>query len=197
MESAVGDTSFGVRATLVEVIRALEAEGIAHAFIGALPVLAWGRVRATTDLDLVVMVADDDWHRLREALTGLGITQRRQVGPSDRADSLPDIAVLYSAGDPGVRIDLFIAKTDFERVVVGTAREAPVFGALVRLARPEASIVYKLLAYRPREIDDVESIFESRRVAGENLDWTFLEDWSEAWGISERLERYRATYGPS
>ena len=188
------ETSFEVRATLFTIIGVLTEERIAHAFIGALPVLAWGRVRATTDIDLVVIVADDDWPRLRTALARHGIVQRRQVGPADRTDALPDIAVLYSAGDLPVRLDLYIAKTDFERAVVETARRASVLGETICLARPEASIIYKLLAQRPRDIDDVDSIFEARRVAGERLDWEFLEQWAEAWGIRDRLAPYQAKY---
>jgi hypothetical protein len=64
----------------------------------------------------------------------------------------------------------------------------------VRLARPEASIVYKLLAARPRDVDDVEGIFEARAAARDVLDWTFLDRWTDAWGITDRLEPYRCRF---
>jgi hypothetical protein len=195
-EPPVPETSLQIRATLFELIRVLSDEHVAHAFIGALPVLAWGRVRATTDIDLVVLVTPDEWQRLRAALAARGIVQGKQVGPTETSDTLPDIAVLFSAGEVPMRIDLYIAKTDFERTTIATARQAAVLGGVVLLARPEASIVYKLLASRPRDLDDVESIFAARRAAGERLDWAFLDEWAEAWGITERLAPYRAQYGP-
>ena len=187
--------SLDLRAIFVAVVQVLTEEEIPHAFIGALPVLAWGRVRATTDIDLVVTVRNS-WDRLAAALARHGITQRKQIGPAEATDALPDVAVFFSSGDMPVRVDVFIAKTDFERVVIDTARVAEVFGVTVRLARPEASIVYKLLAQRRRDLDDVDAIFEARQAAGERLDWAFLEVWANAWGIAERLAPYKASYGP-
>jgi hypothetical protein len=66
----------------------------------------------------------------------------------------------------------------------------------VRLAAPEASIIYKLLARRPRDLDDVDGIFAARSAAGEGLNWEFLETWAGEWGIAKELEPYRSRYGP-
>jgi hypothetical protein len=121
-------------------------------------------------------------------------TPIKQVGPVAPPDSLPDIAMFRSQDGAGTRVDVFIAKTDFERAVIESARATDVFDARIRLASPEASIVYKLLAGPPRDIDDVESIFEARAAAGDALDWRFLERWAEAWGITDRLAVYRARY---
>jgi hypothetical protein len=192
----VPEAALDLRAALLNLVRALAEEHVEDAFIGALPVLAWGRVRATTDIDLVVVVTETDWQRLLDCLARRGIRQRRQVGPTDPTDAVPDIAVLCSANEPVVRIDLYVAKTDFERAVVASSRCASVLGETLRLARPEASIIYKLLAHGPRDLDDVEGIFVARQLAGEPLDWAFLDEWAQAWGIDERLVLYRTRYGP-
>jgi len=190
----VNGPSLNLRDAFRAVVETLAETGVPHAFIGALPVLAWGRVRATTDIDLVVAVGAE-WGRLCAALARRGMIERKQIGPTTATDPLPDVAVFYSSGDPPVRIDVFVAKTDFERAVVATAREASVLGMTVRLARPEASIIYKLLAQRRLDLDDVEGIFEARQAAGETLDWRFLDEWAAAWGITDRLEPYRVKYG--
>ncbi|MBI1814992.1 MAG: hypothetical protein HYR72_08450 [Deltaproteobacteria bacterium] len=185
-----------LRSAFAAIANTLSEEKIAHAFIGALPVLAWGRVRATTDIDVVVVV-EDNWERLSAALKALGVEQHKQIGPADETDSLPDVAVFYTSGDSPVRIDVFIAKTQFEQAVVATARHATALDVSVRLARPEASIIYKLLAQRRRDLDDIDGIFEARRIANDPLDWRFLEHWSAEWGIEDRLAPYRVRYGPS
>lgn len=185
-----------LRGTFFAVVEALAAVGLPHAFIGALPVLAWGRVRATTDIDLVVL-AGEDWNRLTEELRRRGFSPGRTVGPFDSSDALPDISSFGGPGDPSVRVDVFVAKTNFERAVIDTARTASVLGTTVRLARPEASIIYKLLASRPKDLADVEAIFEARQAAGDRLDWSFLERWAEDWEIAERLEPYRARFARS
>ncbi len=187
-------SSFDVQGTFQEVVAALAETGVPYAFIGALPVLAWGRVRATTDIDLVVSV-ETQWTGFANALAKRGIRPSKTVGPADTTDALPDIAVFRSSRAVGTRVDVFIAKTAFERAVIDSARTAEVLGSTVRLASPEASIVYKLLAQRPRDMDDVESVFEARTAADDALDWVFLDRWTAAWGIADRLavfgNRYR------
>jgi hypothetical protein len=182
-----------VQGAFLDVVEALEQSGVPYAFIGALPVLAWGRVRATTDIDLVV-AAETGWERLSRALETRGIRPSKQIGPADSHDALPDIAMFRADKAAGTRVDVFIAKTDFERAVIASARSTEVLGATVRLACPEASIIYKLLAQRTRDLDDVENILQARASAGEKLDWDFLDHWADAWGIADRLASYRARY---
>jgi hypothetical protein len=189
----VSRPEFDVQGTFRSVVEALQDCGLPYAFIGALPVLAWGRVRATTDIDLVI-AAESEWARLERAFRKRGLQRSKSVGPADSSDPLPDIAMFRAQHAAGTRVDVFIAKTDFERAVIDGARTATVLDTSVRLARPEASIVYKLLAARPRDVDDVEGIFEARAAARDVLDWTFLERWTEAWGISDRLEPYRRRF---
>ena len=186
---------FDVQGTFRAVVDALGESGVPYAFIGALPVLAWGRVRATTDIDLVVEV-DSGWTLLSDALAKRGLRSSKEVGPVDPADVLPDIVMFRPDRAVGTRVDVFVAKTDFERAVIESARTADVFGTAVRLASPEASIVYKLLAQRPRDVDDVESVFAARAAVSDALDWAFLEHWAAEWGITDRLAIYRARYGP-
>jgi len=121
---------------------------------------------------------------------GTGGRSVRALGHASRHQRLP------RARPSSVRIDVFIAKTEFERTVIATARTAAVLGTTVRLARPEGSIIYKLLASRPKDLDDVEAIFAARRAAGDVLDWSFLDYWAAEWGIADRLAPYRAGFGP-
>jgi hypothetical protein len=189
----VSSSGIDIEGTFRAVVEVMRESQLRYAFIGALPVLAWGRVRATTDVDLVVAVGTE-WWRLASAFARRGFASIRQVGPADSADALPDIAMFRSGSGAGTRVDLFVAKTEFEAAVIDSARSMDVLGVRVQLASPEASIVYKLLARRPRDIDDVESIFEARAAANDALDWSFLDQWAGEWGIADRLAPYRARY---
>ncbi len=66
----MSQTTLDIRGAFLAVVEALAEEGTAHALIGALPVLARGRVRATTDIDLVVAVTDN-WERLSAEAWGI------------------------------------------------------------------------------------------------------------------------------
>ncbi len=185
--------------TLEEVygslLTALRATQTPHAFIGALGAMAWGRARATTDLDLVVVTSDAAFAGLREALVREGFEQGAGVGPADPADTLPDIAVFWAGKGPATRVDVFVAKLGFEREVVEQARQATIFGEVVPVARPEAMLVYKLLASRPKDLLDVDGMLETRRTAGWALDWALAERWAESWGIADQVRALRAAQG--
>jgi hypothetical protein len=84
----VSEPDLDVQGTFRSVVEALRESATLYAFIGALPVLAWGRVRATTDIDLVVAV-ESDWDVFAKALETRGIRQSKHVGPADPADDLP------------------------------------------------------------------------------------------------------------
>ena len=160
--------------------------------MGALGAIAWGRPRATTDLDLVVVCDEVRFGALRDALVLAGFQEGAGVGPADPGDLLPDIAVFWAGARPAVRVDVFIAKLDFEREVVSTAMQAQLFGVIVQVARPEAMLVYKLLASRPKDLIDVESIIEGRSMAGYAIDWGLTRRWAEVWGIEGKVDELRA-----
>ena len=71
-----------VQGTFRSVVESLSESGTPYAFIGALPVLAWGRVRATTDIDLVV-AAESGWRTLERALGKRDIRPSKHVGPAN------------------------------------------------------------------------------------------------------------------
>jgi hypothetical protein len=181
--------------TLAQVDAAREEVQLPGVFIGALPVLAFGRPRATTDIDLLLFCDVAGLSRFDDALRRRGLARGADVGPAEPEDPLPDIAVYWTATRPTVRVDVFVAKMDFETAVHQRAREVSVLGRRLRLAPPEASIIYKLIASRAKDLADVESIFETRAAAGEAMDWGFLDEWAAAWGIEEKLaihaERFR------
>lgn len=179
--------------TLARLREALKLAQIPHVFIGALPVLAWGRPRATTDLDVVIFCEPPSFASLAAALDARSFRAGKSVGPTEPTDALPDIAVYWL---DKVRVDIFIAKMDFERAVLATARSAQVLGSELSVASCEASIVYKLIACRSKDLADVESMFEARAAAGTALDWDFLRKWAAEWGVAERLEPFRARFGP-
>lgn len=187
----------GIGPVYEAVTDALAEAGVEYVFIGALAAIEWGRPRATTDIDLVVSVEPSRWPALHQALSAHGLTAAAGIGPADPADLLPDIAVYWSDGTPAVRVVVFIAKTGFERAVFETARRRNVAGRSVPIASPEAVLIYKLLASRPKDLIDVQAVFEARTLAATPLDWAFLEHWASEWSIEDRLRSWRQKFPPA
>lgn len=59
------------------------------------------------------------------------------------------------------------------------------------VASPEDLVVYKLLADRPRDREDIRAILRTQQRTARRFDWEHVERWVAFWQIAERLERLR------
>jgi hypothetical protein len=179
--------------SLVDVLAAVgQAAGAgSHAIIGAVARNAWAPPRATTDLDLTIAARPDTLAAIESALGTLGYrsVRRQQAEPGD---SLPDIVVFRSEHAEPRQVDLLVAKTPFEEQVIARAERIDVGSHRAPVASPEDLVVYKLLADRPRDREDVRAILRTQSRTARPFDWAYVELWSSFWQIRERLERLRA-----
>ena len=186
-ETSEVEEAFGV------VVHALSEAKVDAAFIGAIAVIAWSRVRTTTDVDLVVSAEPSELARLRPCLERRGFSVGAPV-TSDPGESVPDISVFWSGNRPSVRVDIFHAKTEFEREALRLAVPAEVAGQHIRVATPEAVIVYKVLASRAKDELDLRAVFEAAVASKRVLGWASIERWCAEWGIADRLAPWRQEF---
>jgi predicted nucleotidyltransferase len=68
--------------------------------------------------------------------------------------------MVVPALDPatGIRIDFILSFSDYERTAIGRARRIKVGRTFVHFASLEDLVVHKMVAGRPRDIEDVESV---------------------------------------
>lgn len=85
-----------------------------------------------------------------------------------------------------------MAKTAFETEVIRRAVPVEISGVAVPVATPEDLIVYKLIADRPRDRDDIGAIRRTQARAGRELDRDYIERWARFRGVSDRLEALEA-----
>lgn len=161
------------------------------AIVGATARNAWAPPRATTDLDLAVAADPLTITSLEDALGGLGFrcVRRHQV---DAVDSLPDILIFRSERGPLHQVDLLVAKTAFETQALARAVAVELVGFRAPVVTPEDLVVYKLVAYRRRDQDDVIAVLRTQVRAGREIDWAHLERWCDFWEVGDRLARLRA-----
>lgn len=48
----------------------------------------------------------------------------------------------------------------------------------------EDVIVHKIIAWRPRDRSDIQSIVDAEH----QIDWAYVGRWAEAFGVSERID---------
>jgi Nucleotidyltransferase of unknown function (DUF6036) len=175
----VGD---GMESTLGRVAGLLAQTGCPYVVIGGHAVNVWLEPRYTADVDVTVQANAHDLAQLRQMLTDAGYTASRELGAE--LPSGPDFARFVSR-DRAVVLEIQTAKTEFQREAVRRGMAAD--GGL-RIATPEDLIVFKLIANRPKDQNDLLGL-----VRLPNLDWPYVEHWATEWGVLEALAVLRAT----
>lgn len=151
---------------LGEFEAAFEAAGLRWAILGGLAALEYRQhSRDTVDLDCVVDKVDGLVDQLRER--GLDLRLRRD------SDGSPYL--VQGTTPDGMHFDVYIAGTPFEE----SALERRGADGYVSV---EDLIVYKLLAGRPEDRDDIGEIL----AAGHELDTGYIEYWTREWDVLER-----------
>jgi len=156
------------------------------ALIGATARNAWAPPRATTDVDVAIAADSRVLEAVLRALRGLGYEPVR-IHRADPEDDLADLVVCRAAAGTPRQVDLLVAKTPFEAEVLRRARPVEIAGVEIAVATPEDLIVYKSIADRPRDREDIEVIRRTQTRAGRALDRAYIERWARFWGISDRV----------
>lgn len=182
-----------VQRAFLEAARALQRSGIEHALVGALARAVWGRPRASTDVDFAVACDPTSLARLYDELTAARFERTLEIRAATDVNDPPELTVWRSPG--GVRVDFLVTHTPFEQEALSRRVPARVGAVDTFVVSPEDLVVYKLLAGRPRDWDDVNDVVSTREATGEPFDWSYVERWCDAWEIRDRLDRWRAETG--
>lgn len=184
-----------LRKALEDAIDLLEEAGVAYALIGGLAASLRGIIRVTEDVD-VVLACDVD-----EALSVLGSVSSSD-GPftpflKDPEEVVRAAYLLPLMHQPtGVKVDLSVGLSGFERSAVDEADDVDLKGRTVRVAQPHHLIVMKLLADRPQDVQDIEGLIKADREP-RAIDWDTVErlcgelDAAIGTGLLARARRLR------
>lgn len=157
----------------VEFRDRLAALGDEPVLIGALAASLYrAEPRRTTDVDFLVRSLD----RVVETFTAEGYEVRTVVDE----DGTPYVAYIRGHGH---RVDAILAETEYQLEAIDRAAD----GVLT----VEDVIVHKLLAWRPRDRDDIESILATRPV----LDTAYIERWAAEWDVADRWIEAKRPFG--
>jgi hypothetical protein len=124
--------------------------------------------RLTTDLDLLVEPVDG----IADAFLAAGFHVQAIADPGDPAH------LLLVRGN-GIRADLLLVEVEYQQVALDRSAQGVITA--------EDVIVHKLIAWRPRDQDDVLSILRS----GRSLDEEYIEYWAGEWDVSQRWDEAR------
>lgn len=148
----------------------LEKLEIPHGLIGGWAVIAWGRVRATRDLDWLAVIPDSRRKEVLTALAPFGAAEWRAAGEDDPIAGL--IRVVPADEEEAV-LDILLAAKSADRKALSRCIQVELGKGSLPAVRPEDIIAMKLQAGGGLDYDDARELL---RIQAGRLDETMLKE---------------------
>lgn len=155
---------------LARLARALDRAELGYMVIGGQAVQLYGEPRLTRDIDLTLAAGVDELASVTElcAAEGLKVLVARPV------EFVRETMVLPALDESsGVRVDFIFSFSEYERQAIKRGRAVKLSGTEVRFAAVEDLLIHKLVAGRPRDIEDVRTVLAKNP----GLDRAYTERW--------------------
>ncbi len=165
---------------LVRFVALLETRAVAYMIVGAVAVGAWGRPRATADIDVTVLLDETGLQELARAAEPLGLEVDRQW--LEWNPLLRGAHVRLTAA--GVVVDAMRPRDPHEEAAIQRRQALAVGGHRLWFAAPDDLILMKLKAGRPRDFEDAVGVLVAQRQA---LDEAYMAEWARRLGIADEL----------
>lgn len=149
---------------LADLARALNRLGLRWYVFGAQAAIHYGSPRSTADVDVTVELAERAPSELLSALRAVGIEPRIELDEAFIAAT----RVLPMVHTPTrMDVDVVLAGPGPEETFLSRVRQSQFEGVSVPIASPTDLVVMKILAGRPKDLDDVVAVL---RAAPQGLD---------------------------
>lgn len=138
--------------------------------VGGQAVLLYGEPRMTRDIDITLDVDVDSLNKVLHALEG---STFRPL-PADVVAFAKETRVLPIQDDhTKIRVDFIFSFSPYEHIAVERSNPIDIDGVEVRFATAEDVVIHKLVAGRPRDIEDAQGILLRQKT----LDALYVEKW--------------------
>jgi hypothetical protein len=155
---------------LEKIAISLERSSIAYMVIGGQAVLVYAEPRLTKDIDITLGVGSDragDVVRLAEASGWKVLVESPQKFAKE--------TMVLPCLDPssGIRIDFIFSVSEYEQQALQRVKRFPMGSANICFASPEDLVIHKVIAGRPRDLEDVRLVL----VKNPEIDTRYIEKW--------------------
>lgn len=157
-------------ALLARLARALDGAGISYMIIGGQAVLLHGEPRLTRDIDLTLGCDASELNRL----LAIAATAELQPAITHVEEFVRKTNVLpLTDRSTEIRVDMIFSFTLYEAEAIRRSIAIPLGGTNVRFATAEDLIIHKLVAGRPRDLEDVRGVL----LRNPGIDEAYLLKW--------------------
>lgn len=157
-------------ALLEKIAGGLDGKNIPYMVIGGQAVLLYGEPRLTRDIDITLGAGVERLGEMRTLIDRLGL----KCLTAEVEDFVKETMVLPVIEEQsGIRVDFIFSFSPYERQAIGRAKSVPMGNARVRFAALEDVVIHKIIAGRPRDIEDIENIL----VKNPEYDTGYIVGW--------------------
>lgn len=160
-----------------ELLKVFKKHQINLVLMGGIATSVWAKPRATFDIDGIIAISEE---RLKELLPEL---QKRgfKFNQKQPFKKIHDLVFLTLYFPPcKTYVDLFIARSEFQKEIVKYAREVKYNKINVKVISPEDLILLKLKSGREKDMEDVREIIIENKG---KLNYKYLEKWAQNLGV--------------
>ncbi len=147
---------------LADFAAVVRGRGLRWYVFGAQAVVLYGRPRMTADVDVTVEVPPGELGGLLDELQRAGFAPRF-TGPDAVALDARVVPLVHER--TGLPLDLVLAGPGLEEEFLDRAHELDVGGVTVPVITAEDLVALKILAHRPKDLEDARGILEERGAA--------------------------------
>lgn len=144
-----------LRTAVAAVARALAQLPVSGMLIGGIAVIARGVPRTTRDVDATISADSGDVDSILRIFAQHELPARIDDA---RAFAHANQVMLLRHTPSGVDVDVSLAWLPFELEALKASEALSIAGTQVAVARPEDLVIYKTIAWRPQDQQDVERL---------------------------------------
>lgn len=156
---------------LTRIASELKASRIPYMVIGGQAVLLYGEPRLTRDIDITLGISADQYKTMLALTRRLGLKTLTD-NPADFVKKTMVLPVLDEKS--GIRIDFIFSFSPYEKQAIERGRSVTFSAGIgVQFGQLEDIVIHKVIAGRPRDIEDVKSIL----LKNPAFDRKYITEW--------------------
>jgi predicted nucleotidyltransferase len=155
---------------LEKIAICLKESSIDYMVIGGQALLIYGEPRLTKDVDITLGVGTD---RVKDVLSLMKKSGWKVL--VEEPEKFTKETMVLPCADPstGIRMDFIFSFTDYEKQAILRAKQIAIGQEKVFFASPEDLVIQKMVAGRPRDLEDIKTVLAKNP----GLDFGYIQTW--------------------
>jgi len=162
---------------LEQIAGELSAQNIPYMIIGGQAVLLYGEPRLTKDIDVTLGIGSEGLDLVMKSVENL----KFDILVPEPEDFVKETMVLPTLHEKsGIRVDFIFSFSAYEHQAIQNAKQVKISTQDVCFASLEDVIIHKIIAGRPRDLEDVRSVI----LKNPDYDLDYIKKWLREFDLS-------------